>query len=126
MDKCEYYDEIASLPDVDLMDCEYKVGSDGFDVKLVFFNPQLLDDDYEDYTINTSVRVDAEVEDFGIGYYEYGSQKCNDVQLGWMVNEIEFEQEFPPNVKAILENLLEKMVEEVGSLRVPSKDDYYD
>ena len=126
MDKCEYYDEIASLPDVDLMDCVYKVDSSNFDVKLVVFNPQLLDDDYEEYIIETSVRVDAEVEDFGIGYYEYGSQKCNDVQMGWMVNEIEFEHEFPPNMKVMLENLLEEMAEKVCSLSVSSNDDYYD
>lgn len=47
------------------------------------FNTKLELQDYE-----VSVEIEAHVEDFGIGPYEYWGSKGNDVQLGYELDKV--------------------------------------
>jgi hypothetical protein len=124
--KCENFDEISTWKEVELIDSNYKEDPDGFDVCLMVFDPTKGEDE-PGLTINTYVNCKCGVEDFGIGAYEFWGAKGVDTQIGYCVNELDFDNIFPDNMQKIISTLEEKMAEEVGAITVEKDcDDYYD
>lgn len=119
---CDFFEEISTWKDIDLLDSDYKVSPDGFDVNLMVFDPSKGQDE-PGVTIATFVNCKCSVEDFGIGSYEFWGAKGVDTCIGYMVDELEFGENFPPIMNDIINKLEECFVEEVGELTVEVDND---
>lgn len=104
------------------------VSTSDFDVEIEFINedPNLPENDPDGYFIEIfSLKIESEIEDFGIGHYEYGSEKCNDVSYQYEVNEIEFIIPWPENLQWLASRIYEMVCDKVAELDCSRDDDYY-
>lgn len=119
---CDFFEEISTWKSVELIDSDYKEDPDGFDVNLMVFDPTKGEDE-PGVTIATFINCKCSVEDFGIGAYEFWGAKGVDTQIGYCVDELEFGENFPENMKDIIAKLEEDMVEAVSQLTVEVDND---
>lgn len=71
-----------------------------------------------------TVLVDAHVEDFGIGGYEFWGAKGNDVQMGWEIDKLEFETPWPAALAGIAEKILSSAEDTIREMDTNSNDDF--
>ena len=79
--------------------------NDSFDVVISFggIDPAGMEVEEE---VTIGMTCEANVEDFGIGTYEFWGAKGNDVQMGWEIEVLEFDHPIPEALKPVFEKIM--------------------
>jgi hypothetical protein len=121
---------IATLQDVTYELPELKSDVSSSDFNLLVYISGIDPDNGEEVfeELVCPVLVDASVEDNGIGSYEFWGAKGNDVQMGWVIDKLQFETPWPPALAGKADAILEEVGDAIAEMDVPDKDDedYFD
>jgi len=121
LEKCPFYDEIEQMERPELADTTYEACVGDFEVSLFIYDGD-KDEGSPTYEVNFTTTIEGNIEDFGIGSYEFWGSKGNDSQLGWNIDGLTYNVKLPDNLKDLLDSIEEHMISRAAESDFPEPD----